>query len=56
MSRFNRHMQKILLNIEAEIRYQKLKKREFKLLTGDIALLNGFIVKNKDISKDFAQK
>lgn len=69
-SKFNRDFQLILKNIEEEILYQKVESRVFevteekplvkpyfmKLDNGETVLLNGFIINNKDVTRDIAGK
>ncbi|OMJ88160.1 hypothetical protein SteCoe_9979 [Stentor coeruleus] len=69
-TKFSRFFQTILQNIEAEIKYQKLELRVFEvtpnkplvkpyftsLPNGEIALLNGFIINNKNVKRDISEK
>lgn len=69
-TKFSRFFQAILQNIEAEIKYQKLELRVFEvtpnkplvkpyftsLPNGEIALLNGFIINNKNVKRDISEK
>ena len=70
LSRFERHLADIIKNIEGDIRYFKLEKREtvlsaknslirsyfHELQNGSVILCNGFIFDNKDVTKDIAGK
>ena len=70
LSRFEKHLGDIIKNIEGDIRYHKLEKREsvidarsplikryfHQLQNGHAALCNGFIFDNKDVTKDIAAK
>ena len=69
-SRYTRHLQTIVKNIESEITYQKIELRVFEITTdkpllkpyftslpgGQSALLNGFIINNKDVSRDISSR
>lgn len=70
LSRYEKHLAEIVKNIEGDIRYHKLEKREslvnqsnplvkgyfHELRNGSVVLCNGFIFDNKDVTKDIAAK
>ena len=70
LQKFKKYYLEIIKNIEAEIRYQKLELRNLEvteenplvnpyfveLQNGQVALLNGFILSNKNVFKDIANK
>jgi hypothetical protein len=70
LNRYEKHFADIIKNIEGDIRYHKLEKREtvinahnplikgyfHELRNGSVVLCNGFIFDNKDVTKDIAGK
>lgn len=70
LSKFNRYLQRVHQNIESEIKYHKVELRVFEvsvskplvksyfttLPNGEVCLLNGFVIDNKDIRKDISGK